>query len=229
MQVVETRAPCSSKSLGLFRSLGAKLHHEINERIRTEREDDDDPRVSPSIVVCLEVDGGEVVASVTILADATVRSRMRINQIAVRTTTFHVRGEILSTSGAIRGIENSELLVSALDVDIVNTKDKHAAHEVVEGIDPIEPIPPEGLDSSVRDQDTTEGRQSADDQGICQSCKHGVWRVGSNELPNAGVDEFVYEHDEKHAPRFVRFARKANRVIPAHEVKHGTDAEVGHL
>lgn len=50
---------------------------------------------------------------------------------------------------------------------------------------------------SVWDENAAERDKSADDEWVDEGGEDCVWSVRSNELANAGVDELVYEHDEK--------------------------------
>jgi hypothetical protein len=125
------------------------------------------------------------------------------------------------------GIEDREFGLSAIDGCGERCECKERAHEVVEGIKVVNPVPPKRLDLRVRDQNTAERDQSADDKRVSESGEYSVGSICSDELPDTSVDELVHEHDEESCAGFVRIVRETNSVVPADEVENSTESEIG--
>lgn len=216
-----------SKLLCSLRLLRSQLHQQINQRIRTNRKNNHNPRIPPPVVILLQIHRVQIIAAPAVLAHATPSVRIGIHQVHARAHTLHEGGEVLAARGAVGRVEEGEFLFLAGDFRIVDAEDQHATHEVVEGVEVVDPVAPEGLDLRVGDEDATKRNESTDDEGIGEGCEDGIRRVGRDELPDTRVYEFVHEHDEEHAACFVGVARESDGVIPADEVEDGTDAEVG--
>jgi hypothetical protein len=69
------------QSLRLLRSLGPELHQRVHQSIRTEDENANNGGIPPAIVIILQVDSVEIVASIPKLANTATRRRLRIDEI----------------------------------------------------------------------------------------------------------------------------------------------------
>jgi hypothetical protein len=150
-------------SLRLLRSLSPQLHQRIHKRIRTKHKNNNNRRIPPTVVIILEVDGIEIITPIPKLANFATTRRVWINEIRTRPETLHIARQVITARRAIGGIEDRELAVLALHICVEDGEDEHAPHEVVEGVEVVDPVPPERLDLGVGDQHAAEGDERAED------------------------------------------------------------------
>ena len=181
----------------LLRLLRPQLHQQIHQRIGTEGEKSHDGRIPPAIIVLLQIQRLQVIAPHRILAHLAPTRRIRVHQVRSRAGTAKVVRQIAPAGLTLRGIEYGELVLRAFDFGVPDGECEQAAHEVVEGIEVVDPVAPEGLDLTVGNQDSTEGDERADYDRVDERGEDGVGGVGGDELPDAGVHEFVHEHHEE--------------------------------
>jgi hypothetical protein len=233
--------------LSSLRPLSPQLHQQIHQYISTEDEQRHDSRISPSIIIIRQVDRGQIIATNSVFADPAILRRIRIDKIRPRSHAHHVICEVLLACLPRWGVEAREFFLGAVDGGVEACEDEERAHEVVEWVEVVNPVPgrmsavillngkwkyylpPERLDLSIRHQDTTERNQRSDHKGICEGSKYGVWCVSSNELSNAGVNKLIHKYDEEDRACFVRVRREANSIVPANEVQNSADAKVWEL
>lgn len=206
--------------------LRPQLHQQENHRIRREHKDDHNRRISPPVIIILQIKRVEIIRAVAILANPAPARGIRVREIVPRSLSQHVVREIGRARLAVRGVEDGEFGLGAVDRDAPGGEDEEGTHEVVEGIEVVHPIPPEDLDLAVRDQYTTEGDEHTDQQGIDQGSEHGIGGVGSDELADTGIHKLVHDHDEEDGARFVGVCGETDRVVPADEIEDGTDTEI---
>ena len=232
--------------LSLLASLSPELHEQVDQSVTRKREQNTDRCIPPAVVVVIEVDSGQVVATTAVLADPTVSRRIAIDKVVASTRASEPSLEVLGAGLARWRVEDGELRLLAVDLPVEIHEDEECTHEVVEGIEVVEPVAPERLDLGVWDENTAEGDKDTDDEGIDEGGEDGVRRVGSDELTKASVEEpecglatieqlrstddlLVHKHDEEHRACFVGWHRKTGGVVEAKEVKDAADDEVGHL
>lgn len=146
--------------------------------------------ISPSVVLLLEVESPSVIRARIVGAVEAVRRRTRILHVpGVRAQEVsHVRPARL----AARRIEARELLGVAFDVDVPDDGAEEAADEVVEGVEVVEPVAPEGLHGVVGDDDAAEGDEARADEERVHDCGEVlVGGVGGDGLADGGVEELV--------------------------------------
>ena len=118
--------------------------------------------ISPSIVLLIQIKHLRVIRARLVRA-VLARSRcigiLNIARVG-REKVCHVPAAGLAHGGVKRG----KLLGRALDLDVPNDCAQEAADEVVEGVEVVEPVFPEGLHGRVRHDDAAEGDQAAADE-----------------------------------------------------------------
>ncbi len=211
----------------LLRRLGPQLHQQKHHQITAQRENHHHPRIPPPLIVAPQVQTRQVVATTAILAHATALCSLWIDQVRAGAHALEIWGEILGTGCIVGGIEEGEFVGGTLHRGVVVCEDEKGAHEVVEGVEVVEPIAPKGGDGLVGHEDAAEEDEDGDDHGIDEGGEDGVGGVGGDELADARVDELVDEHDEEGGASFIGVGGEADGVVPADVVKDGADAEVG--
>ncbi|KAK8219846.1 hypothetical protein M8818_000820 [Zalaria obscura] len=218
-------APKASLPTTVIR-LSPQLHTQVNHGVTADCEDNNDSRISPTIVIVLQLQIVQVVTSPGVLADPASARRLRVDEVGPGAVALEVLGQVRGAGLAIRRIEDSELRLGALDLDVEAGEDKKGAHEVVEGVEVIQPIPPEGSDLRVRDEDTAEGGEGTDNERVYERGEGGVWRVGCDELSDTGVHELVEQHDEEDGAGLVAVVGEPDRPVEWDEVQYRADDEV---
>lgn len=91
------------------------------------------------------------------------------------------------------------------------------------------PISPELGDLSVRHDSSTEAHQSEQHQRIDQGSSDCIWHVGGDELSNAGVNEFVHEHDEEDRTSRGSSSWKPDGIVETEEELDSTNDQIWEL
>ena len=123
--------------LRLLTRLSPQLHENINQRVTRNGKDDTDSRIPPSIVVVVQVDRVQVIASPSVLADSAVSSRLRVDEIRATAWSSHPCLEVFAAGLASWRIEHCELRLGAFDLPVEIREDEQRSHKVVEGVQPI--------------------------------------------------------------------------------------------
>lgn len=157
---------------GLLGGLGTELHQNVYQSVRADGKDDNNGRIPPAIVVLLQVEGSEVILTLGVRAHLALRRRIWVDEVADHAQALvEVVLQILAAGRSVGWVETRKLLFGALNVGAPDVKDKHAAHEVVEGVEPVHPVPPECLDLLVRHQHTTERDKGTQEEGLTKEAK----------------------------------------------------------
>jgi len=80
--------------LSLLGCLGPELHESEHKSVTRESENNTDGSVSPAIVIFFQIEGSKVVATTSVLADVTVRSSLRVNEVGSVAHALQVVGKI---------------------------------------------------------------------------------------------------------------------------------------
>jgi len=146
--------------------------------------------ISPAIVLSIDVEplrilGARLVRA--ILAPGESISILDIPRIRPQKPA-HVR-----RAGLPRGrVKDGELARLALDLHVPEDGAEQTADEVVEGVEVVEPVAPEGLHGRVGHDDAAEGDEAApDEERVRDGREVLVGRVGGDGLAHGGVEEFI--------------------------------------
>ena len=124
---------------GLLCSLRPKFHHEEHKPIYTDYKDNNNTRVSPSIIFCFEVQRLEVIRTLGVLTHTASSSGIWVKEICSCPHTVLVVGKIFA-AGLIRSwVEYSKFFGSAVNRLVPGSENKQRTHEVVERVDIVYP------------------------------------------------------------------------------------------
>lgn len=97
--------------------------------------------------------------------------------------------KVLSAGLTGRWVKDSELRLLAIDLPIEIGEDEERTHEIVEGVEVVQPVAPERLNLGVGDKDTAEGDQNTENEGIDERSEDSVGCVRGNKLAKTGVEK----------------------------------------
>lgn len=133
--------------LDLLALLRPQLHEEIHQSIARNHVDDHYRRIPPAIVGLVEVHSAQIIAAGLVLTHLAIRSRLGVKQVRTGPQwILRVCSQVLAAGLVVGRIEDCELALLALDLLVEHGKHKKGADEVVEWVDPVQPIAPEGGD-----------------------------------------------------------------------------------
>lgn len=125
--------------LGLLCGLRPKFHHEEHKPINTNYKDNNNARVSPSIILCLEVQRLEVIRTLGVLTYTASSRGIWVEEICSCSHAVLIAGKIFATGLVGRRVEYSKLFRFAMNRLVPGSENKQRTHEVVERVDVVYP------------------------------------------------------------------------------------------
>lgn len=125
--------------LGLFRRLGPEFHHQEHKPVNTNRKDNNNAGISPSVIFLVKVKGLEVIATLGISTHTASVGVLWVQEVRSRAYALLVNRKVFS-AGLVRGwFKYSEFVGFAADWLIPGSEDEQRTHEVVERIKVVDP------------------------------------------------------------------------------------------
>lgn len=142
--------------------------------------------ISPRVVLLLQVKGLRIVRAHRVLAERASVGGIRVQEVA--RLLGDKLGHVLTTRLSGRGVELNKLRRLTLHLDIPEHFTQQTTHQVGEGVQVVHPIPPEGGDTIVGHNDTTESDHTrADEDGVHDGGEVLVGSVGRDGLSDRCV------------------------------------------
>ena len=110
------------KLLGLLATLRPQLHEQVHHAIGGKDENDNDGGVSPAIVVAIDVERAQIVASAGVLAHLAARGGLWVDQVSSATGSGEILLKVGLASLTTGRIKHGKFLRGALNVRVPDGK-----------------------------------------------------------------------------------------------------------
>lgn len=146
--------------------------------------------ISPPVVSCIDIQRLQIIRARTILTVRTLARTRRIHYVA-RLLSKEAR-HVLPAGAITRQRDVRQLAFLAGDDDVPRDGRDQGADEVVEGVEVVEPVAPEGLHLAVGNENTVEEDEAgANEDRVGEGGEEFVGGVGCDGLADGGVEELV--------------------------------------
>lgn len=146
--------------------------------------------ISPRIVLLLQVEGLRIVRTHRVLAERASAGGIRVQEVT--SLLGDELGHVLAACLSGRGVELDILRRLTLHLDIPEHLAQKTTHQVGERVKVVHPVPPEGRNTIVGHNNTTESDHTrTDEDGVHDGGKVLVGCVCRNGLSDRCIQEFV--------------------------------------